>query len=87
VCPNSPGEPISLEEAKRRFPPMWVIYNRPLDFPECMVCRLWYGDMPTDEVMLGDSLEQMRRKVMRAGGCFNLGRFIDDEPHIVECWV
>jgi hypothetical protein len=67
---------------------MWVVYDRPRDFPNVVIlCRVWYGEFATTQIMTAESLAEMRRKLIEAGACANIGRFPDDDPCIVECWV
>lgn len=76
-----------MAAARRRFPPMWVIYDGPRDYPEHYVVRCWYGTCPETEVMLADSLQEARDKIERAGGSAPLQRDFSDDPCIVEIWL
>jgi hypothetical protein len=80
-----PGETrLTLEEAKKRFPPMWTIYN---DYPGKVLVRLCYGEFATDEVWIHDSLIEAREHIVtELGGCLPL-RSPGDDPSIVETWV
>lgn len=79
--------PKTLEEAAKVMPPMWTIYNRPKDFPDSIIVRMWFGEFPVSEAAQCDSLEIARELVQSVGACVNLGRFDDDEPHIIETWI
>jgi hypothetical protein len=76
---------MDLEEAKRRYPPMIVIYDKPSDFPTVTVARLWYGPFATSTVIVG-SLELIRDYCV-GQGMVKLERHKDDQPHIVEVWI
>ena len=78
---------MDLEQAPRTFPRMWVIYDRPRDYPDCVVSRVWYGEVFTDEIMTAQSVEEIRSKVQADGASVMLPRMLGDQPHIVECWV
>ena len=70
---------------------MWVIYERPRDYPMSYVVRRWVigakpGEpMPTDEFRTAPTLEGARNCV--PGYCVRLERDPRDEPQIVECWI
>ena len=78
---------MTLDEAKQRFPPMWAIYDHPKDFPDCFVARLWYGEVPSLEVMQSATLPDLIERVERTGCCVPLGRFFHDDPCIVGVWI
>lgn len=69
---------------------LYVIYGRPLDYPDEFVVRRWDG-------MSGSQIDQglpfARGSTLpdvRAGlpaGLFNLGRDRFDDPTIVEVWI
>ena len=83
-----PGPQMTLEQARERFPPMWTIYREPRDMPGVAFCsRVWFGTLPTDQVMTAPTLEEMRTKVRAAGGFACMGRSLHDDPCIVEVWL
>jgi hypothetical protein len=67
----------------------WVIYDHPRDFPDKYVMRRWGVQagqaVATDEMVLADTLEEIRRRV--PPGLYRLERFKDDDPCIVEVWL
>ena len=73
-------------------PDMWVIYERPSDFPDKFVLRLWgiMNRLPaaSTSYYLGDTLEEMRGLIHGlAPGAYNLGRQPGDDSVIVEVWI
>jgi hypothetical protein len=68
---------------------MFVIYERPRDYPDKYVMRRWEithgGSRPTDYFVLADTLEEVRRAV--PPWCVKLFRDAQDEPQIVESWI
>ena len=77
----------TIEEARKRFPPMWTIYEKPKDFPAKWVVRLWWGEFPEPMAGACDSLELARALIQSAGGCYCIPRSPDDDPVIVETWL
>ena len=69
---------------------IWVIYHRPLDFPDVpyVARRQWVRG---DEIEYdpdhfeADTLEEIRAKI--PWGLVKIGRYPDDDPVIVECWM
>lgn len=67
---------------------MWTVYERPSDFPERYVARLFVLDKPTDRVMFAATLAEIREKIEAAHpGLICLPRQASDEPQIVEVWL
>lgn len=68
---------------------MWVIYDRPRDFPEQAVARLWdcnaAGSRPTINMILAPSLDELRRRLPPGLACVD--RHPEDDPAIVEVWL
>jgi hypothetical protein len=82
------AQPMPLELAMQRFPPLYVIYRRPRDFPgEEVVMRAWFGMTPHDMAFGFKDIEGARRTANRMGACFCLLPDADDDPVIVESWV
>lgn len=68
---------------------MWVIYDRPTDFPESYVARLWAAlprPEPLSDVLVCDDLEALRDHCIGLGGV-RLERQPDDDPTILETWL
>jgi hypothetical protein len=69
---------------------LWSIYDHPKDFPDDFVARMFHvdksGSHPTNKLMVGPSLNQLRATMQRAGlTC--LTRNKEDPPQIVETWL
>lgn len=69
---------------------MWVIYERPRDYPEHFVVRRWEvaqrgGPRPTSDAWLAPSLSAARCAV--PAGRFNMGRAQQDDAVISEVWI
>ena len=81
------AKPITLDEAKRRYPPIWCIYDHPKDYPRWYVVVRWYGEVRDPQVVLRANLEQARKAVWVSGGQVKLSRMPGDDSKIVECWI
>jgi hypothetical protein len=74
------------EAAKEGKLTMWVIYDKPKDFPEETVARRHeVPGGPTDN-MMGGEVEFMR-DVFRAAGLVCIGRQEGDDAKILETWI
>lgn len=69
------------------FPPIWVIYDHPSDFPNHYVVRVTWGLNKSPIAQLAPSLESARRIAIDGGASFCLGRAPDDDPVIAESWI
>ena len=67
--------------------PMAVIYDKPTDFPENYVVRIWDTNVPTNIAYISDNLEACRKEIRALGLMVCLGRELDDDPCIVEAWI
>jgi hypothetical protein len=65
---------------------MWVVYEKPSDYPGSYVARLFHGTDPTTKCLVHASVEVIRN-AMREGGLVRLERSEHDEPQIVEVWL
>lgn len=70
--------------------PMWVVYDRPSDYPAHYVARQHVvgiaGQQPTDRAMVSDTLDSIRLALANLGlTCIT--RSADDDPAIVETWL
>lgn len=67
----------------------WTIFTHPEDFPEHYVARRWVtsevGALPTEDVLIADTLEELRAKLPR--GLVLTHRMPQDDPAIVEIWI
>lgn len=68
---------------------IWTVYERPKDFPESYVARMWevtaQGPQPTQTIVEGDL--EFVRAAMRAMGLVKLLRADGDDPVILETWM
>ena len=81
------NSPTTLAEARRVFPPVWVIYERPRDYPEGFVVRVHYGLFPERACSLVPSLIEARQIAVAAGASVRLDRMPEDDGPIVETWL
>jgi len=69
---------------------MWTIYDHPRDHPNHYVARKFRvsGNQieATKDLIVMGKLDNFRA-YMKARGKVNLGRFLEDDPVIVETWV
>jgi len=65
--------------------PIWVIYDKPTDYPDVLVARKWLLDQPTNEVITAATLDDLREKL--PPGLAQLSRHPSDDPKIVESWI
>lgn len=70
---------------------MWVIYDHPSDFPDVFIARRWdptyVGFMPTEQIITGATLEEVRMEINKAHGLCLVPREPLDDPKIVEVWL
>ena len=77
-----------LYESRERLP-QFVIYDRPTDFPDMYVARLWWTlpePQPTSFVIRSKGSESLRG-IMENAGLTQLTRSPEDDPKIVETWL
>lgn len=79
--------PMPLEEARHKFPPIWVVYDHPTDFPDRFVSRLCFGLTAAPDLLQADTLEELRAMIRRTGCAERIERSVCDDPCIVECWL
>jgi len=65
---------------------IWTVYRSPLDFPGKFIARRFVLDKPTRDVIIADTLEEIRERLSRKG-LARFGRFEGDDPVIVETWL
>ncbi len=67
----------------------WTVFDHPRDRVEPFVARKWFAEnglvVLTNELLTGDSLEDLRARLPRGLACFP--RADGDDPVIVECWM
>ena len=65
---------------------LWPIYDSPTDFPAgTFVARRFELDNPTPDFVTGRTLAEVRAKI--PPGLYNIGRYPQDDPKIVEVWI
>ncbi len=64
---------------------LFVIYDRPKDFPDYFVVRRFINDQPQDLLAVCSTLKAVREHI--PPGLICLARSPTDEPQIVETWV
>lgn len=72
---------------------MWTIYRRPRDYPHGVIARRWeigaqavHGPTPTDDCIVGPSVEMVREEFARRG-LVCLPRSERDHPSVVESYI
>ena len=88
ICDNFSGCLSFGELEMMRVLEMWVISERPSDYPTKFVARKFEVTSvpkPTSETKIADTLEGVRQ--MLPPGLFCLARDPSDEPQIVETWL
>ena len=64
---------------------LWVVYDKPTDFPNQFVARKWMNEIATDELLFSENLPELRRQLPPNLCC--LERMPGDDPKIVEVWL
>lgn len=77
---------MNLAEAKKVYPPIFTIYEHPLDHPRWYVVRVWYGEIP-GEMCVRVNLEMARKAAWTMGAEVKLPRSAFDDAKIVESWI
>lgn len=78
---------MPLDEARKRFPALYIIYDHPLDFPDYFVVRRWYGLRVEPGWHLTTTLDEARAYANRHGATALLSRADTDDPNILESWL
>lgn len=65
--------------------PMWTVYDNPSDYPGKFVARMSFYDRATSNVLVADTLEELRG--LLPPRLTRLERDPNDDPVIVEVWV
>jgi hypothetical protein len=64
---------------------MWVIYSRPLDYPDHYVVRRWRDNVPDQLCQLAETLDEARQYV--PDGLVQIPAADGDDPCIAEVWL
>lgn len=69
--------------------PLVTIYEKPLDFPDAFIARIWDGKgaKPTNVMIKRDTLWEIREDIRAAGFVTSFDRAKDDDLCIVETWM
>lgn len=79
---------MDIEQARKKFPPMWTIYDHPRDYPDKFVVRLWHGpDNSEPQVSTHETLGEARQSIVNQGGSGFLSPSPGEDPCIVETWI
>lgn len=65
--------------------PIIVLYEKPIDYPEHYVARLFNGDKPTKMVVLKENLQELRRTIPVQMVRINKSEI--DDSKIVESYI
>lgn len=65
--------------------PLITVYNRPLDFPDKYVARLFDLDKATVYAIVKDNIEEIHESL--PAGFTRMDRNKVDDPNIVEVWL
>lgn len=67
--------------------PMIVIYEKPSDFPNHFVARIWEATIPapTDVAMVESTLDAIHAGI--PGRFIRMDRTPGDDPNILETWI
>jgi len=77
----------ALRLARQQFPPIWVIYDHPRDYPDGYVVRVWYGMHAWPEATRVATIDAAREYAQRCGACVLMPRDASDDPVIAESWI
>lgn len=66
--------------------PIITIYDKPADFPESFVARIYDLDQWTPYAMVKPTLKAIREGIP-SHRFYRLDRMMGDDPNIVEVWV
>jgi len=67
--------------------PVIVLFNRPLDFPDGLVARIFELERPTNCVCEYRTVEEAREDAQRVGFTHIIPRSKNDDIHIVESYI
>jgi hypothetical protein len=66
---------------------MWVVYDKPTDYPTKFVARRFEGEKPTASIIITSDLETLRSILAFEMRLVCLMRSPEDDPKIVETWL
>lgn len=65
---------------------LWTIYDHPIDFPDKFVARRFENSLPTSEIIITPSLDELRDR-FEENGLVCVQRHPHDDPKIIEVWI
>ena len=67
---------------------VWTVYDHPIDYPDKIVARKFLNDRPTQEIMIGDTIEDVRKQLItRYPYLTRLEPDATDDIVILETWI
>lgn len=63
----------------------WVVYDRPLDFPDAAVARKFLDGVPTTELLTAATLAELRK--LQPDYVVSITRHPSDPASVVEVWI
>lgn len=67
--------------------PVIAIYEKPAEYPDKIVARVFDVDKPTDTVMVKDTFREVQQDIARNTNKHFLLRDAKDDPCIVGTWI
>ena len=64
---------------------LYVVFDKPADYPDLFVVRKFLNDIPGAVVGTADTLQKVREYIPE--GLVNIGRHEEDSSKIVEVWI
>lgn len=78
---------LELDITELKFPAI-AIYDRPLDFPDSYVARIFDSDKPTNVILLDNNLSHIREEIkFYFPQMVRLPRAKNDVSCLVETWI
>lgn len=67
--------------------PMVAVYEKPLDFPDKYIARVFDCEKPTNVIIIRDSLQACQEDIKVAGFLVCMERSLNDALSVVETWM
>lgn len=68
--------------------PIICVFNRPLDYPEKCIARIFEGTKPTNTVITRETVEEIREDIKKAfPSMLPFARCKEDHKSVVESWI
>lgn len=65
---------------------IWTMYDHPADYPNSFIARKFINAQPTNEVIVGQSVKEIR-DILATKDLRHFGRSPDDDSIIIENWI